>query len=441
MNRNLRQLILSVVTASPLMASADNADWLFEAKQMLRDNNASQAVSILEPKMVSHAGELEYDFLLGQAALANKQPNLAVFALERVVLTAPSQAGARYTLAQAYARLGEYTQARKELNYIIKTSSNSRYSQLSQKMLLGLRPQNKTLFQVFARAGLGNDSNANSATKQDTISGFLNSNEFTLDENSQATPSATAMGQLQAFVSRSLTESLTFKASADLLNQDYRSASFVNTTIATFNSGLSYLTSRSMRENIGFYVRHIEVDDTMNNQQFAGHFTHQQKFSKSSAINASFRVGRTSYAKPYAIKDVNQFSTGLQYQYKTRTKSKDTIGTTLAAIAGKDDTRQNNSPYGRTYAGGQAGIFLANGSGKVNVQANVFYIDSKYPNENRYIYERQDSTFGAGIKLNLNLHRKWQISPNLSYTNNDSPISLYEFERTQFNVVVSHQLI
>lgn len=439
MNRSMRHIIAMLLTGSPLLSNADNADWMQEATSLLKNNQADRAVSILEPQMESSAGDLQYDFLLGQAALANNQANLAVFALERVVLTAPSQDGARFTLARAYAKLGEYKQARKELLYIVKTSKSSRYKQLSESLLDTLHRPNKTRYQFVVKAGLGNDSNANSATEIDSFLGV------TLSENSKATASSTAMGQMYASFSHPLSNRFNLTGSADLFKQDYQSASFVNTSAATLNTGLSYQANRKMRENMNLFVRHTEVDKQSNSTQLAAQLTHWQAINTANTLNASLRAGRTEFAEPFSIKSVNQLNAGLQHQFKTQTKDKDIVITTLSLIGGKDiplksATTDDQVTYGRTYTGAQAGILIGNGHGKINMLASINYINSQYDSQ-FFNKERNENNIGASFKLDVKLNAKWKLSPGFSYARSQSSVELYDYERTRLDFVVSHQLI
>lgn len=429
-----KQIAFLMLVGSPLLASADNANWLKDASSLLKNNEADKAISLLEPEMENHAGELEYDFLLGQAALANNQPNLAVFALERAILSHPRQDGARYTLARAYAKLGEIKQAKKELLYIVKTSDDSRYKELSLDLVDRLQEPNKAKYSFVVKSGIGNDSNANSATESESFLGI------NLSENSKATSSPTLMGQMTAGLSYPLSRKINFNAITDTFKLDYQDASFVNTSATSVGTGLNFITNRSNQENIQAFARYVEVDEKKNSQQVGAQFTHKLSLNKKNIISASLRGAQTRYADDFSVKDVNQISGGLQYQHRKRTKLKDFVGTSVTAIAGKDVPLESDSEYERTYIGAQAGLFLADHQGKVNLIANLNYINSSYDSK-FFGKERAENSIGSSIKVDIKLHSKWKISPNISYTRNFSSIDLYDFERTQMNVALSYKII
>lgn len=434
MRNQLRQVIALIIAGTPLMIHAEESEWMQSAISSLKNNQPDQAIAILEPKMEEHAGELQYDFLLGQAALANQQANLAVFALERAILTYPKQDGARYTLARAYTQLGEYKQAKKELTYIVKNTESTRYKELSKDLLGKLHSPGKSNYDFIVKGGIGSDSNANSATENNSFLGI------NLSENSKAKASSTAMGQMQAKFTHRFSNKLSINAAADFFKQDFENAKFVNTTATTLNTGLNLKSANHTQEKLHFYTRRTEVDKKENSTQLGTQFTHRHTLDKANSVSASLRAGRTNYADSYSIKSINQLNSGIQHQFITKTQQKDLVITTFSAIAGKDLPLESSSPYGRTYTGAQAGVFIRNSHGKVNISANVNYINSDY-DTHFFGKARNENNIGAQFKLDVNLSPKWTLSPGISYARSQSSIDLYDYERTQLNFVVSHHII
>ncbi|SEI90140.1 Tetratricopeptide repeat-containing protein [Allopseudospirillum japonicum] len=75
-----------------------------------------QKMQALEAK---YAGEVTFDALLGQVALAADDPAYATWVLERVLLLAPYHAEARLDLARAYLALGNYLGAQEQLHALL----------------------------------------------------------------------------------------------------------------------------------------------------------------------------------------------------------------------------------------------------------------------------------------------------------------------------------
>lgn len=163
----LSALSLILFLAGSMPAFADQV--LDQAKKLLEERKAREAYQLLIPLQSKRAGEVEYDYLLGIAALDAGDAQQAVFALERVLAVNPNHLHARAEIARAYFVLGEKENARREF----KTVSESRELPEAAREAVGrfltqLSPQ-QTFLSAYLEASVGYDSNINSATSQNTI--------------------------------------------------------------------------------------------------------------------------------------------------------------------------------------------------------------------------------------------------------------------------------
>src|SRR4051812_25986551 len=98
---------LGLVLASTFaFAQADAA--VERAKQLLAAGNAKEAFATLDPLQATYAGQPEFDYLLGVAALDSGRIDDAIIAFERVLAVMPNHAGARMDLARAYYAAGAF---------------------------------------------------------------------------------------------------------------------------------------------------------------------------------------------------------------------------------------------------------------------------------------------------------------------------------------------
>ena len=96
----------SLGAAEPLIA---------EARGLVEQGQAAQAHALLAGHEDTHAGDPEFDYWLGLAAVRSGQPSLALFPLERVLSREPLNAAARIELLGAYMQLGQRENAIREL--------------------------------------------------------------------------------------------------------------------------------------------------------------------------------------------------------------------------------------------------------------------------------------------------------------------------------------
>ena len=146
---------------SPIIAIANPA-LLRDARQMLAANNAKQAYIILVAQQDQLSGNVEFDYLLGVAALENGKIEEAIIAFERVLQVEPKNGGARMDLARAYFNAGSLDLA--QANFLELKESNPPAAALVaiDKYLATIRERrtrNVNVFSAWGETALGYDSN------------------------------------------------------------------------------------------------------------------------------------------------------------------------------------------------------------------------------------------------------------------------------------------
>jgi len=158
-------LILLLSTASAALAD----QVLDQAKRLIEERKAREAYQLLMPLQAKRAGEVEYDYLLGIAALDAGDAQQAVFALERVLAVDPNNLQARAEIARAYFVLGERENARREFNTVSESQKLPEAARTTVDKYLTLLTPQQTFLNAFLEASVGYDSNVNSATSSNLI--------------------------------------------------------------------------------------------------------------------------------------------------------------------------------------------------------------------------------------------------------------------------------
>ncbi len=161
-----------------------------KAKTLLQSSKAAEAYELLEPMESARAGEVEYDFLLGLAALDVGQNTRAVFALERVLAIEPNNVRARAEIARAYLALGETQTAEQEFSTVKKQGVPADVSQTIDRYIASMRridDQNKPTLNGYVEAFAGYDTNVNVGPNRNSVAipGFGGAS-FTLSPDSRA---------------------------------------------------------------------------------------------------------------------------------------------------------------------------------------------------------------------------------------------------------------
>ena len=162
----LRARIMFVLLAAPaLLWSAlalANPALLRDARNLLAASNPKQAYMILLAQEVQLAGDVEYDYLLGVAALDSGKTDESIIAFERVLQKDPKNAGARLDLARAYFNHGSMDLA--QANFLELKASNPPLAAAAaiEKYLAAIRErrgQTENTFSAWGETTFGYDSN------------------------------------------------------------------------------------------------------------------------------------------------------------------------------------------------------------------------------------------------------------------------------------------
>lgn len=137
----LLQMLLCLMLLSPLSLHAAPQPLLQQAEQLINAQRHAEAYTLLHEQELEYAGEPQYDYLLGLAALGAEMPEQAIFALERCVRVQPGHAAARMELVSAYTQLGLNQQAETQLSILEQQAPPERAREVMSRYQDLLRPR------------------------------------------------------------------------------------------------------------------------------------------------------------------------------------------------------------------------------------------------------------------------------------------------------------
>lgn len=177
-------LMLALWGGSALAAEGD----VTKAGALLRQGKAAEAYALLAPMEFDLAGDVDYDYLLGVAALDSGKPDRATLALERVLAVNPNFAGARLDLARAYFALGDYDRSKAEFEVVLSQNAPTTARLVSEKYLAAIEDKKnpKPSLIGYLEGTFGYDTNVNSAANANQIFMPLFGAAFTLSQASVA---------------------------------------------------------------------------------------------------------------------------------------------------------------------------------------------------------------------------------------------------------------
>jgi hypothetical protein len=157
--------------ATFLMATpawGDTREAVAQARALMEAHQSGRAYALLAPLEGANAGNVEFDYWLGAAALDAGYLDQALTALERVLAKEPGFHAARLELGRAYLRMGSLDLAEQEFQVLRARAPDAPMRALMQQYLdeiARLRARQRYAWGGYLEANGGRDTNLSSTTR------------------------------------------------------------------------------------------------------------------------------------------------------------------------------------------------------------------------------------------------------------------------------------
>ena len=111
-------VFLIFMAASPAQAQTSIPELQAQVSELIKAGKKAEALALLTNLQLDQEDNPDFDYLLGTTALEAESPQLAINALERVVMMRPNFAGAWLDLAIAYFRSGDAEMAAQIIKHV-----------------------------------------------------------------------------------------------------------------------------------------------------------------------------------------------------------------------------------------------------------------------------------------------------------------------------------
>lgn len=428
-------LVLAIgLAGTGARAAADLTGTLREAQALLAANQPAEAWALLSPLELDAAGSPYFDYLYGIAALDTGRQAVAITALERVLAGEPDFAGARMELARAHYEAGDYPAAEEQFKYLLTQSPPPGTRAVIDRYLLAmgrgtsLDSGGHSRFVPYAEIGAGWDSNANASTGSDTFGIFV------LDPNNVETDSTFVelAGGFQHGIATGPGGALISSGRASYrLNPD---AHFVDQTLVSLGTA-GQKSWGDMRASMGASGYYGWLDGSQHELGAGIDLGLARRFGTDWELGSTGRAGVVRYQQDeLEILDVNRYLGTLSLTRTGIGAWNGRVG--LVTLFGTDDARDDASPYSNDRLGARVFTGWQLGS-RSSLYLEVGYVETNFNNSPGFFgVDRKDEQWAAGLSTE---YRDWPASgyslvPTLRFTNTDSTVSLYEYDRFELGV-------
>jgi tetratricopeptide (TPR) repeat protein len=407
---------------------------LQNAEMLIKSGRAADAYALLAPQQANLAGDPDYDYLLGIAALDSGKPNEAIFALERVLAVNPNNLQARAEIARAYFATGEKALARQEFEAVQSRHPPSEVNATIQKFLDAINQgqASSTLLSGYLEAAIGSDSNVNSATgsSQVAIPAF---------GGAIATLNASGVETRDTFANISGGGNIRHALNSDWsvfggvsFNQRMNSKQHVfNTGEINGNAGLS-LTRAENSYSAALQLQSFDVDSKRYRNGAGMTMQWQHDLKNSSQFSSYLQYTDLKYPDQ-SVRDANRYVLGAAYATVLGGNYGPVVY--LGLYGGEEKEKQSGVPYlGQKLYGARTG-----GELNISTQTRIFgalSVESrKYGGDDPFfLVTRKDTQADLVMGVKYVMRKVWTLSPQLAYTRTNSNIIINEYKRTVLSV-------
>lgn len=420
-----RILVAALAALAFSGAHADPA--LDQARQMIDQGNPAAAYHLLEAQEIDRAGDPDFDFVFGLAALDSGHKTRAVFAFERVLALQPNNSRARAEMARAYLLLGENRAAKAEFETVKQQGVPEGVAATIDRLLSMIEKaenRSKPSLKGFVELSAGADSNVNSATDNATVA-VPGLGTATLNANS--VEQGDAYGALAAGLAyrqpigegHFLTGDLNANGrwNADHSQFDTRSVDGAlgwqlsrggNTFTAAANASKFQRDGADLRDTVGISAQWQHDYDAIHQATL---------FAQYAALSYP---GQT-------IRDADRYVLGAGYAEAVASRTV-VFG---SLYGGEEVEKASTAPHLGHVLGGLRIGTLHRLDERWSILANTAYEKRKYGGvEPLFTDKREDDQFEAGVGISYQADPRWRLGARVVYVNSDSNIPVYQYDRT-----------
>ena len=337
----------------------------------------------------------------------------------------PSFSGARIELARAYYDIGDNESARYHFDYLqgqnpppnVQAAITS-YLRAIDRLAGAYRPVHLPHF----AGGFGWDSNANASTAVNQFLGFI------LDGNNVETDSPFYFATLGDYYSRPLTPELKMILTGAVSQRNYPDASFVDATDVFANVGLEWnFGDTKIMPTVGAAFNWLDGDDNLD--RYIGDIFITHSLSDDWKLVGGVTAAAHRFTSDLEFRDADIYNGRVGFEHYLDAAT----GSVVAAMfmIGTDSTTDSDSPFDNDrWAVALSGSRLL--APRLLLGLNAGFRNTDYNGE-FFAQSREDDQWDVALSLHLFdwPAQGWRMIGRVAYTDVDSDLDLYTYDRTE----------
>ena len=436
--RLLVRVVATLILLHCALALAQDAT-LDRARQLVQSKQYKQAFDLLSPLEQQRAGDPEFDYLLGIAAIDSGQLTRGVFALERVLAVRPDHPQARAEIARAYFLMGENQVARQEFESVKGSKPPAEVNETISRFLDALDARERarhTGAAGYLELTVGTDNNANAATSNGQFAiPALGGAVFTLNPGAgkQSDEFYTLAGGVNG--RHGINESVGLIGSASFEQRTNLFLDQFNTGSITLSGGVS--VRRETDEYIvAGQAQNFEVGGSRFRQAMGGVGQWRRTLSEADQVSVYAQQTRLIYPQQ-TDRNANRSVLGGAWAHSYGGAGSP-VSFAGAYIGREKEMGANVQFFGHELWGARVGGQMAL-SDKWTAFLNLSYEDRKYGGvDPLFLINRHDKETQFRASATYALERNWTITPAIAVTDARSNVVVNDYDRWILSVTLRY---
>lgn len=399
-------------------------------KQFVDTGQYKQAYEFAQQWRDDYEGVPEFDLYYGVAALETGHLSEAAIALDRVLMLEPSNHRARVEYGRVMFLLRDYTGAEQAFSDVMAAKPPApvqKRIQAFQDAIEARRKAREFAASLTLEVNAGYNTNINSATSAATINDLSQFGTFPLSDDDRKIESAFLDTEAVLNLSRPITEKrvqyLTL-GYRDITNEE--SDNF-NIDILSLGAGY-FATIGETQFRFPLSYQGVAIDNEFT-QSFAS-----VGFDSVTPVDRhndwiNFATLGFKRFKDDHIRDTDLAMLGTGWGYLFADTP---VKTVVSAFIGEEHAR-NAKSQGNTFGGVRGAVEYQLQLNHM-LYANLLYQEAGYHDKGAFVRTRKDRTTEATLGWNWRLSRHASVSAEAGYTNNDSVLTIFSYERVKSQI-------
>jgi len=424
------------VLAAPAFAQGGAA--LGQAEQLIRSGQGGRAYELLFPYQFSQAGDPDFDYLFGLAALDAGHPGVATLAFERVLAVSPNHGAARLDMGRAYFALGDLPRARREFDLALALNPPPAARATMARYLAEMEArENKpaTRFAGYVEAGLGSDSNVTQGPSSSILFLPLFGVNFTLNAANQKTHDDFSQFNAGAEVTHRLDDSVSLYGGVDAKWRNYNQVTNFSYGSADWRGGVQWQDGPdTWRVGASYNDYRLDQQQYRTIASLGGEF--RRSLSERQQLMFFGQYSEVRYSQNVqANNNVEQWVAGAGWMNLLETVLPTTL--ILSAYAGGETEADRSRPRvdgDKIFFGLRAGAQV---TPRVDLDlfATAGVQSGNYQRSNTlYDRKRADGLYELATGGIWRFAPAWSLKPQITWLHNNSNVSVNDYERYEISV-------